>query len=1778
MSPHTPHRRKPLGLMVTLMALGLIALFRLLGLDEEAPGTASKRRVGNDRDLAVVSSAGNDETGAGAKATIKAGSVPEVYQLGAALPSNAPSPLAPRYDVPSKAEAARRFAPLTGLDAARLAGLRAGDRIRLALFDGAAVTGVVNLAEREASGLVMVGGALPGKAEGSFSLKAGPAGVSGVILPADGDTAYLIQGGTDGRVYLVEKPREAVLCLPMATLPANVAATTGGGVAMAIAAPVLSSRPTAGTVIYLDFDGETVTDPDWNNGRTIVASVSGLTSAQMTAVWQMVREDFLPFNVDVTTDLSHYTRTPAGRRMRCIITRTSTWYGDAGGVGYVGSWADAGQFFSSTVPCWVFANRLGGTARFIADAVSHEVGHTLGLSHDGLETRGGVPVDEYFEGHGFGATSWAPIMGSADLNINLIQWSKGDYGDSSGLVANNQEDDLAIITSVGNHVAYVVDEAGDSNATAVVMTGNGTATLSATGLIARTGDADRFAFATGGGTVSFTLDTQPGGVPNLDAALRLINAQDVPVAQSDPAASLYPQITASLAAGIYYLRITGVGEGDPFQTGYTNYGSIGSYAVRGTVVPPPAPTPGSVSATDTLADRVIVTWSAATDATGYDVYRATSNSTSVAVKLNGTPLTATTFTDTTGTVGTQYFYWVRSKGLAGDSDFSVPDGGMKVLVNARQLGFAGSLAFGSMPVGTIKTATLTVSNTGNALLTVTRITFPSGPFKADVMAFTLAPGASQKVVVTFAPNAAGSFGGVISFVSNANVGATTLPISALATANNKATLTFAGLAMTYTGTARAVTVLTSPANVGYKVTYNGLATAPTDAGSYDVVATALAPYTGIKTGTLVISKAAQTITFGALPKVRAGTPVFTLTGSASSGLSVAYASSNRAVATVSGDTLTVVGKGTTTITAKQAGNGNYRAAADVPQVLTVEPAAVAPVFTRQPLAKNVIAGQTVTLSVTATGLPAPVLRWQVSLDGGGTFSDVDDDAVHAGATTVTLSIKTVATLDGFRYRCSATNVAGVAFSEPALLTVTVPRPSNDNFSGRIPLIGTVATVAGSSTFATKEPGEPKHAGGTGGRSVWWTWTAPASGIVTLSTAGSSFDTLLGVYTGTNVGTLVPVDDNDDSSAATFSSQVRFGATAGSTYQFAVDGFLGASGSVRLALALIPGNPGPVNDNLAQSIILNGRTVTTTGSNVAGTSEVGEPDHAGERGGRSVWWQWTAPDNGILTVSTAGSSFDTLLGLYTGLTVDQLNEVASNDDNGSAVTSRISIPVIPGTTYWIAVDGFHKADGTISLSLSLGGPANDNFSDRIRLTGTALNTTGANAGATSETGEPNHANVSGGRSVWWTWTAPSGGTVTLSTAGSSFDTTLAVYTGGTVGHLTAVASNDDDPGQLFALTSRVVFPVTAGTTYQIAVDGLRSQGGGTSFGNISLGLQLVPPPPANDNFAGRIRLSGSTVSTTGTNASATFEANEPDHVFNAEGPFEGGGRSVWWTWTASISGPFTVSTIGSNFDTVLAVYAGSSLGSLSFVAANDDISFGLRTSQVTINATAGTTYQIAVDGFRGATGSIVLNIARSTAGSLPTAGAAGTSATLSAGPKLSAGKELDGGTGGSRGSAAGDRSYQLGKHLSEFTVSADGTVAWVSALNLGLSVPPPTPASLPPVLAAVMNLDDSSPSALLPVTTVVNADGAAYLTLQFRQDRVLAALGLGLVVQSSADGTEWSELPASAITALADDDIATARYAAAVSIPDDGKLLLRVILAVDPMWSGLLLAPDSDPGP
>ena len=130
--------------------------------------------------------------------------------------------------------------------------------------------------------------------------------------------------------------------------------------------------------------------------------------------------------------------------------------------------------------------------------------------------------------------------------------------------------------------------------------------------------------------------------------------------------------------------------------------------------------------------------------------------------------------------------------------------------------------------------------------------------------------------------------------------------------------------------------------------------------------------------------------------------------------------------------------------------------------------------------------------------------------------------------------------------------------------IPTPAPAtNDQFANRRTLAGPSGTISASNHAATKEGDEPNHGGDNGGASVWFSWTALVSGPVTVETRGSEFDTLLGVYTGTNVAGLTTLASNDDATANVRYSSVQFAAVAGQVYHVAVDGFGAVTGDLQL---------------------------------------------------------------------------------------------------------------------------------------------------------------------------------------------------------------------------------------------------------------------------------------------------------------------------------------------------------------------------------------------------------------------------------------------------------------------------------------------------------------------------------------------------------------------------------------------------------------------------------------
>ncbi|MBN8870032.1 MAG: hypothetical protein J0H66_09155 [Solirubrobacterales bacterium] len=390
---------------------------------------------------------------------------------------------------------------------------------------------------------------------------------------------------------------------------------------------------------------------------------------------------------------------------------------------------------------------------------------------------------------------------------------------------------------------------------------------------------------------------------------------------------------------------------------------------------------------------------------------------------------------------------------------------------------------------------------------------------------------------------------------------------------------------------------------------------------------------------------------------------------------------------------------------------------------------------------------------------------------------------------------------------------------------------------------------------------------------------------------------------------------------------------------------------------------PANDNFASSQTLNGALpITVPGNDIGATAEAGEPMVDSIPPMRSVWYSWTAPDTKAYVLDTCHDGFtggefeDPVLGIYSGPTLATLVSVAGV--NGRCA---LRFAAASGVTYHFQVD-YYDNEGTFKLTLrNFTPPVNDDFATPTVI-GPALPLTvnATTVDSTWEVGEPpSLGGSSRSRSVWFSWTAPTTQRIRLSLCektmvdGPLNDTTI-VYTGSTLATLAPVAS-------LTSNDCNMDFPVTAGTNYRIAVSG-------SDIGEFTFVLKLKPaPPPANDDFANAQVIGPNLpVDVTGNNDFATEEAGEPDH-----GGYPDTSRSVWYSWTAPVSGPMRVKTCNPDLQLFTSVYTGTLLTALTDVSERQSWAPCSRY----FNATAGTTYKIAVAGapFESTHGPFSLNL-------------------------------------------------------------------------------------------------------------------------------------------------------------------------------------------------------------
>lgn len=406
-----------------------------------------------------------------------------------------------------------------------------------------------------------------------------------------------------------------------------------------------------------------------------------------------------------------------------------------------------------------------------------------------------------------------------------------------------------------------------------------------------------------------------------------------------------------------------------------------------------------------------------------------------------------------------------------------------------------------------------------------------------------------------------------------------------------------------------------------------------------------------------------------------------------------------------------------------------------------------------------------------------------------------------------------------------------------LLFVAGPVPGQvlqDDFADRMVVTTARGSLNGNTATATREPGEPRHGGKTGGHSLWISWIAPTNGVARFETEGSLFDTLLSVYsfTSTNDSTfdqLVEVARADDSEGFGFESETKFGVLAGQRYEIAVDGYFGASGDVEVNWDFEPVSQPP-------PIILSSPPDRSVNLGDSLTLTVGLANQAN---GRYRWYfngrEMHDERSPVLVIPSVQA---TNVGRYR-LNVDiegpnyysVPTEIQINSDGAATSLAQDKLP-----------DSFASALSSSDGGGGLPGPGFQaaNIGVSRGYNGTQIfNTTYS----TPDPAEPMHCGLAGGATYWYAYQPPADGTLLLDTVGSTYDTFLAVYTYDSpfIDYSGLIPISCDDNGAGTNGAARLEFAAPKSRQFLVVVDGIDGARGIAHL-NYRLDTNRPPVPP------------------------------------------------------------------------------------------------------------------------------------------------------------------------------------------------------------------------------------------------------------------------------------------------------------------------------------------------
>jgi hypothetical protein len=417
----------------------------------------------------------------------------------------------------------------------------------------------------------------------------------------------------------------------------------------------------------------------------------------------------------------------------------------------------------------------------------------------------------------------------------------------------------------------------------------------------------------------------------------------------------------------------------------------------------------------------------------------------------------------------------------------------------------------------------------------------------------------------------------------------------------------------------------------------------------------------------------------------------------------------------------------------------------------------------------------------------------------------------------------------------------------------------------------------------------------------------------------------------------------------------------------------AFGTITFSVPTGPCTPpadAPANDACA------GATTAVEGVTYFGNNSLATTDGSNTCGGNStqdVWFRYVAANTGTVNINTCGSGYDTVLSVHSACPGTGANQIACNDDNanaayggnnacGGGLQSGLDLAVSAGSTYYIRLAGFNTASGNYQFRILPYTPTNATCPGAIAITpGTYTGSTGfAGTEGSSICG-----NTGAAPDVWYTFTPVNNGTARLDTCSSTYDTVLSVHTGcpGTAANQIA-CSDDALPFTPCAGTvqSTVDVAVLAGHTYTVRVSGYGGASGAFTLHYNQDNLPNETCPTATPINLGTYGFINTGATTDGpTEANCNFCCG--DLQVNSD---------VWFSIVAPCARPIIIDTLGSAFDTKLAVYAGCPTANNTAVVCNDDFNFSQQSS-VNLSPVAGTTYYIRVGGYSTSVGLGTLHV-------------------------------------------------------------------------------------------------------------------------------------------------------------------------------------------------------------